>query len=162
MPLPAALLALAAAAQASAAPPPQSGLTKPSPADAQAVAAACGGEIYPADVPKLGKAAVMKKLACFTREAAARFNRTLPSQVDPATTLERVSADGATLTYHYKVSIARSELRPGALDAFKPKVREKVCAAADMKSIVAIGGAYRYLWIDRNGEAIGELLVDAC
>jgi hypothetical protein len=150
-----------------AAQPAQAATPSPAPAeapnaDAAAVAAACGGEIYPADIPKISKAELARRLACFTREAAKHFNLRLPQQVDAKTTLQRVSAEGTILTYHYTVDLLRSELPPGALDAFKPTVRTKVCGAADMRNIISLGGSYRYVWLDRNGEAIGELLVSSC
>jgi hypothetical protein len=154
--LPAVLLAASAFAPVAA----QDSSVKPD--DAAQVAAACGGELYPDDIPKMSKAAVAARLTCFTREAAKRFNATLPKKVDEKTTLESVSAQGTQLIYHYRVDFARADIKPGALDAFKPTVAAKVCNAADMKSIVRIGGSYRYEWIDRNGVAIGSLVVDSC
>lgn len=130
--------------------------------DGAAVAAACGGEVQREQFVRLPKAEQVRRLTCFTREAAVRFNRTLPNKVDAATTLERVSADGTMLTYHYTVDILRADLRPGALDTFKPTVKAKVCAAADMNMIVSVGGSYRYSWMDRAGEQIGDYLVDRC
>jgi len=148
------LLALAAA--------PAPALAQANPVDGAAVAAACGGEVQRDQFVRLTKAEQVRRLSCFTREAAVRFNRTLPNKVDAATTLDRVSADGTTLTYHYTVNLLRSELRPGALDAFKPTVKSKVCAAADMNMIISVGGSYRYVWADRTGQPIGDLLVDRC
>ena len=109
--------------------------------DSAGVAAACGGEVQHDAFVKLPKAEQVRKLSCFTREAAVRFNRTLPNKVDNATTLERVEASGPTLTYYYTVNILKAELRPGALDSFKPVVRQKVCDAADMRSFVSVGGS---------------------
>jgi hypothetical protein len=31
-----------------------------------------------------------------------------------------------------------------------------------MRSIIQVGGSYRYRWYDRNRELIGELLVSSC
>jgi hypothetical protein len=131
-------------------------------ADAAAVATACGGEVSHEQFVQLPLAERVAKLSCFTREAAGRFNTELPKKIDDATTLESVSAQGTQLTYHYRVSFARADLKPGALDAFKPTVTDKVCNAEDMRSIVSVGGSYRYEWLDRNGEAIGALVVDRC
>jgi len=130
--------------------------------EAAQVAAACGGELYPDDVAKMSKAAVSAKLACFTRESAKKMNATLPKQIDETTRLESVSPQGTQLTYHYRVSFALADLKPGAFDAFKPSVAAKVCNAADMKAVIGMGGSYRYEWIDKNGAAIGSLLVSSC
>ena len=130
--------------------------------DADAVAAACGGEVQHDEFAKLPKSVQFEKLSCFTREAAVRFNRSLPNKVDEATTLERVKANGVTLSYVYSVNMLASDLGPGVLEAFKPSVIEKVCTAADMRSIIAVGGRYEYLWFDKNGDAIGSLMVDHC
>lgn len=141
---------------------PAAAQVKANPADAAAVASACGGEVSQEDFQKLSKAQQTQKLACFTREAAARFNATLPQQVDKSTTLLKVSAQGTQLTYYYRVDLLLAEIRPGAVDAFKPTVAEKVCNAEDMRSIIASGGSYRYEWADRNGAAIGSLVVNSC
>ncbi|HEX5183164.1 MAG TPA: hypothetical protein VFW19_08445 [Allosphingosinicella sp.] len=148
-------LLLIAAAQPASGPAPANG-------DAAAVAAACGGEIYDADIARMSKAALAARLACFTREAANGLNRQLPQRIDKATLLQRVSAEGTTLTYHYSVDLLSSELKPGALDAFKPNVIAKVCAATDMRRIISIGGSYRYIWLDRNGVTLGDLVVSSC
>jgi hypothetical protein len=130
--------------------------------DGEALAAACGGDMSEADMRKLPPAVMREKMACFTREAAKRFNETLPTQVDPVTTLQSVSASGVTLTYHFTVAIARQDVPAGALDKLKAMVADKVCKAADMSQIIKMGGAYAYEWKDKNGELIGAHVVDRC
>lgn len=131
-------------------------------ANGQVVADACGGEVMPEDFVKLPKAVQEQKLSCFTREAVKRFNRTLPSKVDKTTVLQSVSAEGVTMTYHYRVDVDRADIKPAALEAFKGTVRGKVCAAQDMHTIIRVGGKYRYLWLDKNGKLIGSMIVDRC
>ena len=136
--------------------------TQPSDADGAAVAAACGGEVQREQLMAMPKAKRVEKLSCFTREAAKRFNKTLPQKVDDVTVLQRVSAEGTILTYYSAVNVLKSDLPAGALEAFKPKVHQQVCAAADMKLIISVGGSYQYRWYDKNAEAIGETTVSSC
>jgi hypothetical protein len=132
------------------------------PMDAGGIAAACGGELQKDEMLAMAQAKRLEKLSCFTREAAKQFNRTLPTKIDEATTLQRVGAEGPMLTYDYVVSLPKADLPANAMEAIKPKVREQVCASPDMRSIIAVGGSYRYRWSDRNAELIGETTVSAC
>ena len=116
----------------------------------------------PSSVNPTASAVQEQKLSCFTREAVKRFNRTLPSKVDKTTVLQSVSAEGVTMTYHYRVDVDRADIKPAALEAFKGTVRGKVCAAQDMHTIIRVGGKYRYLWLDKNGKLIGSMIVDRC
>ncbi|HEY5720814.1 MAG TPA: hypothetical protein VIT45_00680 [Allosphingosinicella sp.] len=131
-------------------------------AEAAAVAAACGGDMTPAQMAAMPKAKVAARLSCFNREAAVRFNRKLPMNVDPQTILERVSTEGTLLTYHYKVDVLTADVPAASLETVKTSVRAKVCNAADMRNIISAGGSYRYLWNDRAGAQLAELVVSSC
>jgi hypothetical protein len=113
-------------------------------------------------IPNMPRAQVAERLGCFTREIARRLNQQLPWKGDPFTTLDSVSAEGTTLTYHYTVDLARAQLPPAMLEALKARVRTTVCGEEEMRTTIGIGGAYRYLWNDREGGRIDELLVASC
>jgi len=149
-------------AMALAQPSPQSAAEAEAAADAAAVTAACGGEVTPAQLAAMTKAAATARLACFTRVAGARFNRKLPMNVDPSTVLERVSTEGTRLTYHYKVDLVAANVPAAAIEGLRTKVRTNVCQSGDMREVISVGGSYRYLWNDRAGAQLAELLVSSC
>ncbi len=132
------------------------------PLDSASVAAACGGEMSYDQIPTMPKAEVAKRLGCYTREFASQLSRQLPVKVDPVTTLESVTAEGTTLSYHYRADLLRAQLPREALAGLKAGVRTKVCQSEDMRNTVSIGGAYRYVWNDREGQRIGEMIVTSC
>ncbi|TFI56634.1 hypothetical protein E2493_19170 [Sphingomonas parva] len=141
-------------------------IAKPTQAEqeaaAAAVASACGGDVSSDEAAKMPRAAIAAKLSCFTREAAKRFNTQLPQKVDEVTVLERVSAEGTRLTYHYTVDLLVADLPAGTSEAMQTGVRANVCKADDMRATMALGGSYRYVWIDRNRKPITEAVVSGC
>lgn len=132
------------------------------PVDDSAAAEACGGDLTYDQVRIMPKAEVARRLGCFTREAARQLNLQLPVKVDPVTTLEQVTAEGTTLIYRYSADVLRGQVAPEALEAAKAGVRAKVCQSQDMRDTIGIGGVYRYIWNDRAGERLGELVVASC
>ena len=127
----------------------------------------CGPQIRTAEFMKLSLAQRRAKLTCLNRISVAQLDRTLPKLVDTKTMLESVTASGATVIYHLVVDVAVEELKaaggPSALMAqVRPKIRDKVCGASDMRTMVHAGTVYRYEWADRNGKPIGSVAIESC
>jgi hypothetical protein len=131
------------------------------PADTAAVGATCG-DMPMAQLAALPVAQRTARLACYTRESARRLSTRLPHQVDDVTVLERISVDGTELTYHNKVSVLRADVPAAAIQTFTTNVRTTVCNSEGMRNTIQVGGSYRYIWVDRNGEPLAQLLVTSC
>ena len=132
--------------------------TTPAEDTAAAPLVAACGDVSPED----DEAAIAAKLACFTAEAAKAANAELPRKVDEVLTLERVSAEGTRITYHYTLAILAADIPAGALDTMKASVVDSVCKAEPMRAAMAAGGSYRYLWADQAGAPVSELVMTAC
>lgn len=130
--------------------------------DAAAVAAACGGEVQHDDFVRLPRAKQREIRSCFIRESSKRLNQKLPTRVDYTIILERTTVRGVTTTYLFRADISLKEVEPGAMDAWKPTVRAKICAEPGMRQIVSLGGVYRYVWLDHYGKYIDTLTVKNC
>lgn len=133
----------------------------PSDEDTARIVAVCGDIALDA-LDKLPPGKRRTQLGCWVREGSKNMNRKLPKQVDSATVLESTSASGVTLIYHNKVDVLRSEIPADKLAQFKESVRNKVCGAADMATMIKHGESFRYEWVDRNSQLIGTLVVDRC
>ena len=103
-----------------------------------------------------------EKIGCINAAMAAQINRQLPAKVDSVTTLNRVEADGMTITYHYTADVQASQLPPGAMDTVKAGARSNACGNPQMRQNLGYGAAYEYRWADKNGRALGELRIDRC
>jgi hypothetical protein len=69
----------------------------------------------------------------------------VPQQIDPTTTLVRVSAEGMTLTYHYDVQeLGVTEERLGRI--FGSKNLPGICNEPDMVFTMQQGVTFRYEW----------------
>lgn len=80
---------------------------------------------------------------------AARMNSTAPRMIDPYTVLERASASGRTLTYHYRVAFNASErerLRRFALQNIVPQICSGALRPAMRKGAVS----YKYSYTGRQ------------
>ena len=139
---------------------PQAG-GKP-PIDPGTMAASCGGDLTVGEMAALPRAEAEAKMACFLREGAKQFNRNLPLKVDEITTLERLSTEGARLTYHYVIDRPAAEVPETMREALRTATKAQVCKAEDMRATIRAGGSYRYLWVDRMRTPLAETVVSAC
>ena len=126
------------------------------------VAASCGGAVRHDEFVTLPRADQRTKLRCLLREASKRLNTKLPTRVEYTTLFERTNVAGTTMIYHFRADVSLKEIKPGAMEAWKPTVRAKICATASMREIVSLGAAYRYVWLDHDGKFIDTLTVRSC
>ena len=101
-------------------------------------------------------------VACLNAVAVRQIEGQLPRQIDSATRLDRITAEGVLLTYHYTITSPRNQLPPNADQLLGDMARRNVCAQQAMRQTLMLGGAYAYRWVDTNGGMIGQVRVDAC
>lgn len=98
-------------------------------------------------------------VACMNAQLAAQINPQLPRQVDEITRLDRIQADGPTVTYHYTVLQA---LPSNAAQQIETMGRRMVCSQAAMRQTLQMGGAYAYRYVDNQGGLIHQFRIEAC
>ena len=101
-------------------------------------------------------------VACFNAQTAEQLNPQLPRQVDEITRLDRLSADGPVLTYHYTVSRSAASLGSTAPQQIESGIRRMACSQAAMRQTMQMGGAYAYRYVDNQGALIHSFRIDAC
>lgn len=92
-------------------------------------------------------------------EIAAEINQTMPQELDSVTTIVKATAEGRTLTYHYKIKERR-----GTDEAFIRYVREnviyRVCLDFEMRESMRVDSVtYRYSYMFPDSQA--PIFVDA-
>jgi hypothetical protein len=131
-------------------------------AAAQAVDATC---LTPAENAAFEKVSLTRRkevLTCANKELVRVLGAGLPTRVDEITVLDRVTAEGPVVTYHYTVDVDLAAVPAEGPAQLAETIRAQVCANPGTKSIVGYGGAYRYVWVDRSGKTINDLTVDRC
>lgn len=98
-------------------------------------------------------------VACMNAQLAAQINPQLPRQVDEITRLDRIEANGPTVTYNYTVLQA---LPANAGPQIETMGRRMVCSQAAMRQTLQMGGAYAYRYVDSGGALIHQFRIDAC
>jgi hypothetical protein len=98
-------------------------------------------------------------VACMNAQLAAQINPQLPRQVDQITRLDRIEANGLTVTYHYTVLQA---LPANAAQQIETMGRRLVCGQTAMRQTLQMGGAYAYRYVDAQGGLIHQFRIDAC
>lgn len=101
-------------------------------------------------------------LTCCQRAVASVVNLSGPRSLDATTTSTGASASGTILTYHVRIELAGEDLSEADVRATIEAARLAVCRSSGMSTVIRLGGGYRYVWVDRKGEAIGETTVDRC
>lgn len=101
-------------------------------------------------------------IACANREVVRIITPRLPIQVDALTSLTSVVASGPMLTYNSRVDIDASQLSPAQVQQLHQATRANVCGQAPMRQTISIGGAYAYVWTDRNGRSLPPLQISSC
>jgi hypothetical protein len=104
----------------------------------------------------------LRIVACLTAGAARQLNAGLPRQVDALTRLDRVTAAGTELTYHYSIGRAAAELPADVGARLESATRAYVCAQHSMVSTMQMGGVYVYRWADSAGQPIHQMRITGC
>ena len=101
-------------------------------------------------------------VACLNAVAVRQIEGQLPRQIDSATRLDRITAEGVLLTYHYTITQPRNQLPPNAAELLSQMAQRNVCAQQAMRQTLMLGGAYAYRWVDTSGAEIQRVRIDAC
>ena len=101
-------------------------------------------------------------IALVLQASAKMINKQLPLMVDSDTKLEKISAEGKTLIYHYVlVNFLSSELDAEALESnLKPATIQQTCTMSNMKPIIDQGGTVSYRYNGKDQKQVLEINID--
>ena len=130
--------------------------------DPENIAATCWKGDPSASIASASPADRIAFMSCVQGQVAQQLNVKVPYKVDEATTMTAITANGTIITYHQTADLAVKDLPSGAVQKLIDATRDSICSQSDMRTIIGLGGGYRYVWSDRNGAAIGETTIDKC
>lgn len=123
-----------------------------------AVGTACVNPIT-MDMPAAERQAAM---ACSMRALAVELSRSVPIRLNEITTVVRVTSSGGQITYHNRVDADPDLFTDSYWNPVKADIARNTCTERASSNIIAFGGSFRWLWIDRDGNTMTELVVDHC
>ncbi len=91
------------------------------------------------------------------------INQGLPTKLDSATTLEKVTRNGSALTYHYVVDIEASEFPKEQWQRTVDKRTESACDNKNKKYFNVVFGVFDcifYDYRDKDGEMLALAMID--
>lgn len=100
--------------------------------------------------------------ACAQALVADQINSVAPRAVDEVTTLQSASATGTTLQYNYQLALDAAQVSAAARSQVEQATRTFVCGEPNMRATMSNGGAYRYVWNDRAGQLVHQVLITSC
>jgi hypothetical protein len=160
-----ALLALAACSRRNENMPDANGMITKAGLQVNAMSAVTNC-ISPADMNRpmadFSPAQRQQMVGCLNAATASQVNRQLPRQIDEITRLDRLSTEGAVLTYHYSILRPASSLPPHVGDQLAVATRRLTCANPQARQTLEFGGSYAFSWVDNQGVLIHEMRIDAC
>ena len=140
---------------------PENPLNIPPPSAADMQRCAPPGVTAQTPVSTIPRARLMEGLHCIQVLIARQINSVAPLTVDEVTTLVSADAVGPTLQYHYRLDTDAARFTAAMRDGLSASTRSAACAASLRRSI-ALGASYRYIWTDRQGRPVHQLLIERC
>lgn len=95
--------------------------------------------------------------------SAAQTNRDTPKRLDELTVLRSAEATGETLTFYYQIEASRDEIdRAQATTILREQNEREICAQPLIPELIESGARYRFVYDDRTGRRIADVLVGEC
>lgn len=155
------LLAFAMATQPAATPAnPMASVPRPSEADIRR----CGPRGVTSQTPMtaIPRAQRAAAAACLQALVARQLNLGAPIAIDEATTFVSASSTGGMLQYNYRVDLDADQVTVAEREGLAASTRAAMCATPRIQQLLALGGSYRYVWVDRQDRPLHQLLIQRC
>lgn len=127
------------------------------------IAMAVGGVIGRTGVQAVmspSTASLQSQLEAAHEKMLPQLRAELPKRVDDQTTMVAVDARGGTVFYSYRVDVNRSDLNFGQFAAeLKKSIISAACKEQAYAKSLGYGAKYQYAYSDKNGQALGTILV---
>ena len=113
------------------------------------------------EVSRLSAAERLEVTACEMRLTADVINAQQAKRRDPRMAMT-ADVEGATLRYNYQLALDARQIPQARLTAMLPMLKQDLCADGRVKIVMSNGGKYRYIFKDRSGVVIRDVLIDHC
>lgn len=112
-------------------------------------------------VSRLSAAERLEVTACEMRVTADALNAREARRNDPRMTM-RADVEGATLRYNYRLALDARQIPEAKRAAMFGMLKGDLCADSRVHIVMSNGGSYRYIFKDRSGQVIRDVLIDHC
>jgi len=113
------------------------------------------------EVRQLSAAARLEITSCFQRVTADQINALQAGRNDPHMTM-KADVEGATLRYNYRLALDAKQIPEARRAAILSMLKGDLCADGQAKIVMSNGGSYRYIFKDRSGQIIRDVVIDHC
>lgn len=100
-------------------------------------------------------------VACLLRQSARQINEQAPIPMGDDM-LESAIVGDTTIYYNIRLDVTAAEFGAEQRRRLADRTHANVCAAADMRSTIGLGGAFGYNWFDREHRLLHQTRVDRC
>ena len=74
----------------------------------------------------------------------------------------RADVEGATLRYNYRLALDAQQVSKARRASMVDILKNDLCADAGSHIVMSNGGSYRYIFKDRSGTVIQDVLIERC
>lgn len=93
---------------------------------------------------------------------AASMNASGPERLGPITVMERATASGTTLTFHYRLETDETFFSGGGRRELEQNLRRQACSSVDMALAIREGATFVHSYSNRRGRRLAEVTVSQC
>ncbi|HEX8225092.1 MAG TPA: hypothetical protein VF605_14840 [Allosphingosinicella sp.] len=92
---------------------------------------------------------------------AAQINASGPDRLGPITVMERATASGTTLTFHYRLDTDETGFA-GGRQALERILRRQACSSVDMALAIREGAKFVHSYSNRQGRHLADVAITRC
>ena len=93
---------------------------------------------------------------------AASINASGPERLGPITLLERATASGTTLTFHYRLETDETFFSGGGRRQLERNLRRQACSSVDMALAIREGATFVHAYNNSRGRRLAEVAISQC
>jgi hypothetical protein len=93
---------------------------------------------------------------------AASVNASAPERLGPITMLERASASGTTLTFHYRLETDETFFSGGGKRQLAQNLRRQACSNVDMALAIRDGATFVHSYSNSRGRRLVDVAITQC
>ena len=93
---------------------------------------------------------------------AAAISAAGPERLGPITVMERATASGTTLTFHYRLETDETFFSGGGRRELEQNLRRQACSSVAMALAIREGATFVHAYSNRRGRRLAEVAISRC
>jgi hypothetical protein len=118
---------------------------------------------YPAESEMIAAGILNKPgLSLLLDQIRVGLSSNLPTRIDAATVLRRISTTSYTMTLHYNTSLSQEIDKSAFTLSMKPHLKQQVCRSKSYKRVISNGGEIHFEYSNNEAEIIDSIAIKEC